>query len=335
MNSSPSIDWQVRIGSLVLNNPVLTASGTFGYGLEFSELLDLSSLGGIIVKGLSLTPSRGNLPPRIVETACGMLNAIGLENVGIDRFLNEKLPLLRNIPTAVIVNIYGKEIADYAEIARRLDAAKGVAAIEINISCPNVRAGGVAFGTDPNMAHAVVHAVRKATGLPIIAKLTPNVTDITVIARAAEDAGADAVSLINTLTGMAIDIETRRPRLANVTGGLSGPAIKPVALRMVWQTARAVNIPVIGIGGILNASDAIEFFIAGASAIEVGTANFVNPKATIEILEGIEAYCRRQGIRKLSELVGSLVLPLDHPPEPSIILTSSTRKEPTDGSGQL
>jgi len=313
MTSSPSIDWQVAIGSLRLNNPVLTASGTFGYGLEFSELVDLSSLGGIIVKGLSLTPSRGNPPPRIVETACGMLNAIGLENVGIDHFLNEKLPLLRNIPTAVIVNIYGKEIEDYAEISRRLDAAEGVSAIEINISCPNVRAGGVAFGTDPNMAHAVVHAVRKATRLPIIAKLTPNVTDITVIARAAEDAGADAVSLINTLTGMAIDIETRRPKLANVTGGLSGPAIKPVALRMVWQTARAVSIPVIGIGGILNASDAIEFFIAGASAIEVGTANFINPKATMEILAGIEAYCHRQGIRKLSELVGSLVLPSDHP----------------------
>uniref|UniRef100_A0A7C4MMV2 Dihydroorotate dehydrogenase n=1 Tax=Desulfatirhabdium butyrativorans TaxID=340467 RepID=A0A7C4MMV2_9BACT len=313
MTSSPSIDWQVAIGSLRLNNPVLTASGTFGYGLEFSELVDLSSLGGIIVKGLSLTPSRGNPPPRIVETACGMLNAIGLENVGIDRFLNEKLPLLRNIPTAVIVNIYGKEIEDYAEISRRLDAAEGVSAIEINISCPNVRAGGVAFGTDPNMAHAVVHAVRKATRLPIIAKLTPNVTDITVIARAAEDAGADAVSLINTLTGMAIDIETRRPKLANVTGGLSGPAIKPVALRMVWQTARAVSIPVIGIGGILNASDAIEFFIAGASAIEVGTANFINPKATMDILAGIEAYCHRQGIWKLSELVGSLVLPSDHP----------------------
>jgi len=312
-SSSPPIDWQVTIGSLRLKNPVLTASGTFGYGLEFSELVNLSSLGGIIVKGLSLAPSKGNPPPRIVETACGMLNAIGLENVGIDRFLNEKLPLLRNIPTAVIVNIYGKEIEDYAEISRRLDAAEGVSAIEINISCPNVRAGGVAFGTDPIMAHAVVQAVRKATRLPIIAKLTPNVTDITVIARAAEDAGADAVSLINTLTGMAIDIETRKPRLANVTGGLSGPAIKPIALRMVWQTARAVRIPVIGIGGILNASDAIEFFIAGASAIEVGTANFVNPKATMDILEGIEAYCRRQGIRNLSELVGSLVLPSDHP----------------------
>ncbi len=308
---SPSIDWQVNIGSLRLNNPVLTASGTFGYGLEFSELVDLSSLGGIIVKGLSLTPSKGNSPPRIVETACGMLNAIGLENVGIERFLNEKLPLLRTIPTAVIVNIYGKEIEAYAEIARRLDAAEGVSAIEINISCPNVRAGGVAFGTDPNMAYAVVHAVRKATRLPIIAKLTPNVTDITVIALAAEDAGADAVSLINTLTGMAIDIETRKPKLANITGGLSGPAIKPVALRMVWQTARAVRIPVIGIGGIMNASDAIEFFIAGASAIEVGTANFVNPKAAVEILEGIEAYCRRQGVRKLQDLVGSLVLPSD------------------------
>jgi dihydroorotate dehydrogenase (NAD+) catalytic subunit len=306
--TTASVDWQVDIGALRLKNPVLTASGTFGYGVEFSELLDLGQLGGIIVKGLSLEPSRGNPPPRIVETACGMLNAIGLENVGLDAFVQEKLPFLKTLPTAVLVNIYGKRIEDYAEIARRLDSVEGIGAIEINISCPNVQAGGVAFGTDPAMAHAVVHAVREATRLPLIAKLSPNVTDITVIARAVADAGADAVSLINTITAMAIDIETRKPKLANVTGGLSGPAIKPVALRMVWQTARAVNVPVIGVGGIMNAADAIEFFIAGASAVEVGTANFVNPRATVEMLAGIEAYCLRHGIQRLSELVGSLVL---------------------------
>jgi dihydroorotate dehydrogenase (NAD+) catalytic subunit len=306
--TTASVDWQVDIGALRLKNPVLTASGTFGYGVEFSELLDLGQLGGIIVKGLSLEPSRGNPPPRIVETACGMLNAIGLENVGLDAFVQEKLPFLKTLPTAVLVNIYGKRIEDYAEIARRLDSVEGIGAIEINISCPNVQAGGVAFGTDPAMAHAVVHAVREATRLPLIAKLSPNVTDITVIARAVADAGADAVSLINTITAMAIDIETRKPKLANVTGGLSGPAIKPVALRMVWQTARAVKVPVIGVGGIMNAADAIEFFIAGASAVEVGTANFVNPRATVEMLAGIEAYCLRHGIQRLSELVGSLVL---------------------------
>lgn len=306
--TTASVDWHVDIGALRLKNPVLTASGTFGYGVEFSELIDLGQLGGMIVKGLSLEPSRGNPPPRIVETACGMLNAIGLENVGLDAFVRDKLPFLKTLPTAVLVNIYGKRIEDYAEIARRLDAVEGIGAIEINISCPNVQAGGVAFGTDPAMAHAVVAAVREATRLPLIAKLSPNVTDITVIARAVADAGADAVSLINTITAMAIDIETRKPRLANVTGGLSGPAIKSVALRMVWQTARAVKVPVIGVGGIMNAADAIEFFIAGASAVEVGTANFVNPRATVEILAGIEAYCMRHGIQRLSELVGSLVL---------------------------
>jgi dihydroorotate dehydrogenase (NAD+) catalytic subunit len=306
MSDVPSTDLQVSIAGLWLKNPVMTASGTFGYAAEFADLVDLSRLGAIIVKGLSLEPSAGNPPPRIVETPCGMLNAIGLENVGIAAFIAEKLPFLRTLNTPVIVNIYGKTIEEYRRLAERIETVEGIAAIEVNISCPNVSSGGIAFGVDPQSAFNVVSAVRRQTTRPLIVKLSPNVTDITRIAQSVVDAGADCLSLINTLTGMAIDIETRKPRLANITGGLSGPAIRPVALRMVWQAAQAVSVPIIGIGGIMTASDAMEFFIAGASAIQVGTANFINPRATLDILEGIEAFCRQHRIEKLSDIVGTL-----------------------------
>ena len=296
----------VAIGGLTLQNPVMTASGTFGYGREFSLLIDLNRLGGIVVKGLALAPVKGNPPPRIVETPCGMLNAIGLENVGIDAFAAEKLPFLRTLSVPVVANIYGTRVEEYAALAGRIDALEGVAGVEVNISCPNVKAGGVVFGVDPEAAAAVVAAVRRNTAKPLIVKLSPNVTDITRIARRVEDAGADALSLINTITGMAIDVETRRPKLANITGGLSGPAIRPVAVRMVWQVARAVRIPVIGIGGIVKAEDAVEFLIAGASAVQVGTANFRNPCAALEIAEGIEAYLVRHGIPDVHDLIGSL-----------------------------
>jgi dihydroorotate dehydrogenase (NAD+) catalytic subunit len=296
----------VTIGGLALKNPVMTASGTFGYAREFEPLVDLNRLGAIVVKGLALKPVKGNPPPRIVETACGMLNAIGLENVGIDAFEAEKMPFLRTLQPPVIANIYGTSVEEYAVLSERIEAIDGIAALEVNISCPNVKAGGVVFGVDPLAAARVVAAVRKKTRKPVIVKLSPNVTDITVIARSAEQAGADALSLINTLTGMAIDIETRRPRLANITGGLSGPAIKPVALRMVWQVARTVRVPVIGIGGIRRAEDAIEFFIAGATAVQIGTANFIDPRTTLDVIAGIEHYLRRHGIRDISDLVGTL-----------------------------
>lgn len=304
--ATPPVDLRVRIGGLALRNPVCTASGTFGYAREFASLVDLNRLGGIIVKGISLLPRPGNPPPRIVETACGMLNAIGLENVGVERFITEKLPFLRQLTTPVIVNILGDSVDDYARLAGRLAEVEGIAALEVNISCPNVKKGGVAFGTVPEMAAAVTAAVRQATALPVIVKLSPNVTDITVIARAVADAGADGLSLINTLLGMAIDIRTRRPRLANVVGGLSGPAIKPVALRMVWQVARAVSIPVIGIGGITTAEDALEYIIAGATAIQVGTANFYQPTAAEEIVAGLAAYLQGQGLASIRQVIGSL-----------------------------
>ena len=299
-------DLKTDIGGIVLENPVMTASGTFGYAVEFEELIDLNRLGGIIVKGLSLKPSMGNKPPRIVETACGMLNAIGLENVGIEAFVKEKLPFLKKLSTPVFTNIYGKSISDYALLAERIDELKEIAGIEVNISCPNVKAGGLAFGVVPETAAEVVGTVRKKTSKPLIVKLSPNVTDITQIARAVENAGADSLSLINTITGMSIDIENRRPKLANITGGLSGPAIKPVALRMVWQVAQSVKIPVIGVGGIVCAKDALEFLIAGAAAIQVGTANFVNPHATIEIIEGIEGFLIEKKISSVRDIIGTL-----------------------------
>ena len=284
----------------------MTASGTFGYAREFEGLVDLNRLGAIIVKGLSLEPTKGNPPPRIVETPCGMLNAIGLENVGIDVFVKEKLPFLQTLFPPIFANIYGTSIEAYAELAARVDELEAIAGVEVNISCPNVKAGGIAFGADPNSAFKVVKAVRKKTSKQLIVKLSPNVTDITIIARSAEEAGADALSLINTITGMAIDIETRRPKIANITGGLSGPAIKPVALRMVWQVAQAAQIPVVGIGGIMTAVDALEFFIAGATAVQIGTANFTNPRTTLEIIDGIEKFLSQNKIDRVADIIGTL-----------------------------
>ena len=299
-------DLRVRIATLELRNPVMTASGTFGYGREFSQLVELGQLGAIIVKGISLRPRSGNPPPRIVETACGLLNAIGLENVGVDRFIVQKMPFLRKTTTPVIVNVLGDTVEEYGEIARRLDGVEGISGLEVNISCPNVKKGGVAFGTVPEMAAMVTREVRQATRLPVIIKLSPNVTDIVCMARAVEEAGADAVSLINTLIGMAIDPVSRTPLLANGIGGLSGPAIKPVALRMVWQVAGAVSIPVIGIGGISTTDDALEFLLAGATAVQVGTANFYDPSTLERIILGINDYLQQQGERAVGDIIGTL-----------------------------
>jgi dihydroorotate dehydrogenase (NAD+) catalytic subunit len=301
-------DLTVDIGGLKLQNPVMTASGTFGYAREFESYIDLNRLGGIIVKGLSLTPAKGNPPPRIVETDCGMLNAIGLENVGVDAFIRDKLPFLATLCPPTIVNLYGKTVDDYGALAERLEPLDAVKGVEVNISCPNVKEGGIAFGSDPKLAQEVVGVVRSKTTKHLMVKLSPNVTDITRIARVAEDAGADALSVINTITGMAVDLATRRPRLANITGGLSGPAIKPIALRMVWQTAQAVNIPIIGVGGIMNATDALEFMMVGATAIQVGTANFINPASTLEILDGMQAWLCNAGIDDVKKLIGTLII---------------------------
>jgi dihydroorotate dehydrogenase (NAD+) catalytic subunit len=299
-------DLSVKIGPLELKNPVLTASGTFGYGQEYLELVDPNLLGGIVVKGLSMEPRTGNPPPRIVETPCGMLNAIGLANIGLKTFLKEKLPALQKLKTAVIVNIYGHSMDEYGAVAARLKGVKGISAIEVNISCPNVEKGGMVFGTDPNVSARVTERVLKNSDKPVIVKLSPNVTDICAIAMAVEKAGAHAVSLINTLTGMAIDIESRTPSLANISGGLSGPAIRPVALYMVYQVTKAINIPVIGVGGIMDHRDALQFLIAGARAIQVGTASFVNPVITLDIIDGIKGFCAEQGIARIDELIGSL-----------------------------
>ncbi len=302
------VDLRVTIGSLELQNPVMTASGTFGYAREFDDFVDLRRLGAVVVKGISLAPRAGNPPPRIVETACGMLNAIGLENVGVDRFISEKMPYLSALGIPIFVNILGDSVEEYSRIAERLAQVEGVAAIEVNISCPNVKKGGVAFGADPKMAAAVTAAVKQSCQVPVIVKLSPNVTDVTLMAKAVQDAGADAVSLINTLIGMAIDLGSRRPRLANIIGGLSGPAIKPVALRMVYQVAQAVTIPIIGIGGIVTAEDAMEFMLAGASAVQVGTANFVNPRASEDVVDGIAAYVREQQLGSVRNLIGALLV---------------------------
>jgi len=306
MTSPPNIS--VDIGGLRLKNPVMTASGTFSYGAEFKDLMDLNRLGAIIVKGLSPQPQKGNPPPRIVETACGMLNAIGLENVGIDAFITEKLPFLETLDAPVIANIYGQTVEDYAHLATRIEQVGGIDGIELNISCPNVKSGGVAFGVDPDVAESVVARVREKSTKPLMVKLSPNVTDVVQIARRVEAGGADSISLINTITGMAVDLEARKPILANITGGLSGPAIKPIALRMVWQVAGAVDIPVIGIGGIMTAQDALEFILVGATAIQVGTANFVNPAAAVEIIDGMQAYLEAHDIADLASLKGSLQL---------------------------
>jgi len=296
----------VEVAGIRLRNPVLTASGTFGYGLEFARFMDLERLGGVVVKGLSLKPREGNPAPRIAETPCGMLNAIGLQNVGVEAFIAEKLPELRRLDTRVIANIFGETVDEYAEVAGRLEGAEGVDGLEVNISCPNVKRGGIVFGTDPAEAAKVVRAVKKAAKrLPVITKLSPNVTDIGLMARAVEEAGSDAVSLINTITGMAVDIERRAPVLATGTGGLSGPAIRPVAVRMVWEAARAVKVPVIGMGGIVTGADAVEFMIAGASAVQVGTASFITPEAAVRVVEGIEAYLKRHSATA-AEITGSL-----------------------------
>jgi len=307
MRNFSAPDLHVKIGPLELKNPVMTASGTFGYGREYAPLVDLNKLGAIVVKGLSLKPRAGNPPPRIVETPCGMLNAIGLANIGIETFLEEKLPELRGLDTHVIVNIYGHHIDEYGELAAALKGVEGVSAIEVNISCPNVEQGGMAFGIDPAMSAKVTESVLDRTDKPVIVKLSPNVTDIRVIARAVEEAGAHALSLINTLTGMVIDVETRTPMLANMTGGLSGPAIRPIAVHMVYQVAQTVKIPVIGIGGIMDWRDAMEFLIAGARAVQVGTANFINPRATLDIVEGLRRFCVEKDIDRIGDVTGSLV----------------------------
>lgn len=298
---------QVNIGrGLMIKNPVMTASGTFGYGTEYTDFIDLARLGGIVVKGTTLHHREGNPYPRMAETPSGMLNAVGLQNKGVDYFIEHIYPTISNYDTAVIVNVSGSQIEDYITTAERLNALPHIPAIELNISCPNVKEGGMAFGVTCAGASSVVRAVRAVYDKTLIVKLSPNVTDITEIARAVEAEGADAISMINTLLGMAIDAEKRRPVLSTITGGLSGPAVKPVALRMVWQTAQVVNVPIIGMGGIATATDAIEFLLAGATAIEVGTYNFVDPTATIQIVEGIENYMLRHGFSNINELVGAL-----------------------------
>lgn len=300
---SPRID--VDIAGIHFENPVLTASGTFGYGQEFAHLIDLNQLGGICVKGISAGPMEGNPSPRIYETEAGMLNAIGLQNVGAERFLKEKLPFLRTLRTRCIVNVFGYSTEDYVRAIEILNEGDGIHGYELNISCPNTRCGGMVYGNDPRLTAEVVAASKKASRYPLIVKLSPNVTDITDLAHAAEDAGADALSLVNTFVGMAIDVETRTPRVSNITAGLSGPAIKPLAVRMVYQTFRAVKVPIIGIGGIATAEDALEFIIAGARAVQIGTANFYAPETALRVADGIREYCRRKRSH-LSDLVGTL-----------------------------
>ena len=300
------MDLSVRLGPLTLKNPLIAASGCFGYGLEYGEVVDLSSLGGVCVKGLFLSEREGHPPPRIVETPGGMLNAIGLQGIGVHRFVAERLPELRARGATVFVNICGVTLDEYVEVARVLSDAGGVAAIELNISCPNIKEGGIQFGCSLDGTYGVVSAVKKVTHLPVIPKLTPNVTSPSAFARAAEDAGADAISLVNTFLAMAIDVETRRPKLSNIMGGLSGPAIRPIAVRMVYECRREVKIPIIGMGGIMDARDALEFFIAGADAVQVGTANFVDPFVWGKILDGIADYMTRHGIARIADLVGTM-----------------------------
>ena len=300
------MDLSVNIGKLRFKNPVLTASGTFGYGEEFADFLDLERLGGFIVKGTTLNPRDGNPYPRMAETPAGMLNAVGLQNKGVDYFIGQICPKIKDLDTNVLVNLSGSSIEDYVAAAEKLAGLERVPAIELNISCPNVKAGGMAFGTSCEAAGRVVAAVRRAYPKTLVVKLSPNVTDIASIAKAVEAEGADAVSLINTLLGMAVNAETQRPVLSTVTGGLSGACVKPIALRMVWQVYHAVKVPIIGLGGIMNATDAIEFFLAGATAIQVGTANFINPRVTMEIVDGIAAYLERKNIGSVRELVGQL-----------------------------
>lgn len=297
---------KVQIGKLELKNPVMVASGTFGYGEEFAEIYDISKLGAVVTKGISLKPREGNPMPRVVETPSGMLNAIGLANVGVEVFLKEKMPFLRKSQATVIVNIFGETIEEYVAVALKLEGSTGISALELNISCPNVAAGGACFGTDLKTAEAVTQAVRKVSSFPLIVKLSPQVTSIVDLARAVVNGGADAVSLINTIPAMAIDLRTKRPHLANVTGGLSGPAIKPVALRMVYEVARSVSVPVIGMGGIMSAEDAIEFLIAGARAVQIGTANFKKPAVALDVIAGIRAHLIEEKLDGVSRIIGEL-----------------------------
>lgn len=303
-----SIDLAVQFGPLRLKNPVTVASGTFGYGQEYMPFYDPGRLGGLFLKGLTLKDRQGNPPQRLVETPSGLINAIGLQNVGYKKFLEEKLPKIAHLPTAIFANICGESIEEYVELAGRLSEYSRLDGLELNISCPNVKKGCITFGSDPEQTEAVTRAVVGATKLPVLVKLSPNVTSIATMAKAAEAGGAAGLSVVNTFVAMAIDVKTRRPKLANVTGGLSGPAIRPLAVRMVWEASRAVRIPVLGMGGIMTAEDALEFIIAGASAISIGTANFINPTAPVEVLEGIEVYLREQGMSSIGELVGSVRL---------------------------
>jgi len=295
----------VTIGKIKLKNPVIVSSGTFGFGEEFEDFYDLNHLGAIISKGISLKPMVGNPPPRIFETEGGMINSIGLQNPGFQAFIKNKLPYYRDLKTHLIINFFGKSQREYIELARRFDSVPGISGLEMNISCPNIKRGGIVFGTDPQMAYRLVQAVRKATKLTLIVKLSPNVTDIALMAKSVEEGGADAVSLVNTFRAMAINIYTRKPELGNMIGGLSGPAIKPIALRMVWEVNQAVHIPIIGMGGIMNAEDAIEFILVGASAIQIGTANLINPKTGIEVIHGIKKYLVQNKIDRIQELIGA------------------------------
>lgn len=304
--SGGAVDLSVKIGDVELSNPVILASGTVGYGGEFSELVDLDKLGGIVVKGLSVHVEQGNPTPRIVETPGGMLNSIGLQNIGADAFLEEKLPFLRRHDIAVIANVWGRTVEEYIGVAERLDGAEGLTALELNISCPNIKEGGIGFGTDPRLTEEVTRAVRDASSLPLWVKLTPGVTDIGELARAAEAGGADALSVINTLRGMTVDVATRRPTLATIFGGLSGPAILPIALYMVFETRRATDLPILGIGGIEGVAQALQFFIVGATAVQVGTANFYDPTVTERLVDELEAWCVDNGIGSIAELVGTL-----------------------------
>lgn len=298
------VNQEVKIGGLTLKNPVLTASGTFGYGEEFADFIDLNRLGGFIVKGTTLEPREGNDYPRMVETPFGMINAVGLQNKGVDYFIENIYPRIANLDTNIIVNVSGAKIDDYVATAAKIAQLPRVPAIEVNISCPNVKQGGMAFGTSPEGAAEVTKAIRSVYDKTLIVKLSPNVTDITSIARAVEAEGADSVSLVNTFMGMAIDVERQRPYLSTVTGGLSGPAIRPIAVRMVWQVAHAVSIPVIGLGGIMNARDALEFLMAGATAVQIGTANFIDPTTTVKVIDGIEEYCTRHSVNDIHDIIG-------------------------------
>jgi dihydroorotate dehydrogenase (NAD+) catalytic subunit len=298
-------DLTVRIGRMNLKNPVVVSSGTFGFGEEFEDFFDLNRLGAIIPKGISLKPMRGNPPPRIFETEGGIINSIGLQNPGFRAFIKNRLPYYKNLKTHVVVNFFGNTQKEYVELARRFDDVAGISGLEMNISCPNIKKSGIVFGTDPQMAYRLVQAVRKSTALTLIVKLSPNVTDIALMAKSAEEGGGDAVSLVNTFRAMAVNIHTKKPELGNTIGGLSGPAIKPIALRMVWEVSQAINIPIIGMGGIMNAEDAIEFILVGASAIQIGTANLVNPKTGIEVIHGIKKYLTQNKIDRVQKLIGT------------------------------